>query len=140
MRQLRHSLSLLAACAQQQRSAAAAVEVAVAQHGSLMQFTARTAAGIKAASGALQPCYRFLTVSAAAEQAVGELPDKGDSYYWLPPVEEQPFTFDRRGIYERRATGRKGQGTGITAVTFQSPRGVSSRRRGGSCTSAPTLP
>jgi hypothetical protein len=109
MRQVHRSLSFLAACARQQKSLAAAVEVAVAQPGStVLQATATAAAGLKAASSIYFSCLRTIAVSAAARQAVGDLPDKGDSYYWLPPAEEQqlPFTFDRRGIYERRATSK----------------------------------
>jgi hypothetical protein len=107
MRQVHRSLSFLAACARQQKSLAAAV--AVAQPGStVLQATATAAAGLKAASSLYFSCFRTIAVSAAARQAVGDLPDKGDSYYWLPPAEEQqlPFTFDRRGIHERRATSK----------------------------------
>lgn len=109
MRQARRSLSFLAACARQQKSLAAAVEVAVAQPGSTaLPPTATAAAGIPAPATPQHSYVRTIAVSAATRQAVGDLPDKGDSYYWLPPAEEQqlPFTFDRRGIHERRATSK----------------------------------
>lgn len=48
----------------------------------------------------------------SSSQGGGEVPDRRDSYYWIPPPpEDQPqaFTFDRRSIADRRATGTEGQ-------------------------------
>lgn len=86
----RHSLQVLLACCKSQHALAASVEAAAAA-------AARSVATSAAAH------------LSSSRGGSGEAPDTQDSYYWIPPApEDQPqaFTFDRRSIADRRATGR----------------------------------
>lgn len=116
LQQLRHSLRLLAACARQQQSLAAivvheaAAAVATAQQPASLQLSNSTTAAWRRSFSSHQQ-------QPPGDPATAEdLPDAGDSYYWVPPTEEQPgFSLDRRNIAERRALGELLLGTAAAA-------------------------